>query len=42
MFPKFKAPKYTNNALIFYKSHSQPRSGGGLGSRNSSVIARRT
>lgn len=42
MFPKFNAPKYSNNALVFYKSHSQPTSGGGLGSRNSSAIARRT
>jgi len=42
MFPKFNTPKYSNNALVFYKSNSLASSGGGWGSRNSFAIARRT
>ncbi len=42
MFPKFNTTKYSNNALVFYKSNSQASSGGGWGSRNSFAIARRT
>jgi len=38
----WNTPKYSNNALVFYKSNSQATSGGGWGSRNSHAIARRT